>query len=709
MNISEHALWKQFFGEVWETLIKSDNRTGAFLLRKSDGLTLLDENAMRILDLKHTPDCERMLHILHIIEVNIKSGAPLHLHYLPEMDGCTAGFFRLDVDPEHANAPDISRKFFMLLEQNLFFYHYQPIVNARTGEIVAYESLMRTDRNIGLTPVQILDIASDFNRLYDIEKATMRNNFTYLKEHRKLFHNRRLFINSIPSHMLNEKDFREICEEFYDLFEHIVVEFTEQTEITDDSLACILERLTCNGIQLAIDDYGTGYSNTSNLLRYNPDIVKIDHSLIASIDTNHKTRKIVSGIIDFLHNSGYTALAEGVETSAELRVMIELGVDLIQGYYVARPAPVLLEHIPDEIRDEIVQFNLEVSDQTQRVYRPRQHETVDLRKLAAEHYSDILLEVSSITLIGEKNLPVCLPVTVKDGTDCTITMIDADIVSLSALAALRIGDNCHVCLVCEGNNKFEQKGIFIPLSSSLRLEGDGSLSIFSEHLDCCGIGTDSLTSYGAITVALNGRLDITVNGEKCVGIGGGKNTGNHPIRLLSGDVYINCNGTNSLAVGCRTGNSMISIKGCALHTHLLSATCVGVGALRGSVDVQMEDFHYECVASGLNLTAVGALENGSGQMLISRGKVGATLKGKQLTCIGTTNGAIDTDLLCSKVVLYCEGNSACGIGDMAGGGNVAITNSELVLTFLSAATRSFGTEHGKLTITGGMRTVHINE
>lgn len=96
-------------------------------------------------------------------------------------------------------------------------------------------------------------------------------------------------------------------------------------------------------------------------------------------------------------------------------------------------------------------------------------------------------------------------------------------------------------------------------------------------------------------------------------------------------------------------------------------------------------------------------------MLISRGKVGTTLKGKQLTCIGTTNGTIDTDLLCSKVVLYCEGNSACGIGDMTGGGNVAITNSELVLTFLSAATRSFGTEHGKLTIAGGMRTVHINE
>lgn len=715
MDNTANALWRQLFGGVWETLIEADNRTGAFLICESDGLTLLDQNAMRILDLTHTPDCERMLNLLRIIEANAKSGAPLHLHYLPvekfcpDAKGCIAGFFRLDIDPEHTNAPDISEKFFMLLEQNLFFYHYQPIVDARTGDIVAYESLMRTDQNIGLTPLQILDIATDFNRLYDVEKATMRNNFAYLDEHRKVFKNRRLFINSIPSHMLNEKDFREICEEFYDLFEQVVFEFTEQTEITDDSLSYIRDRLTCNGISLAIDDYGTGYSNTSNLLRYNPDIVKIDHSLIRAIDTNHKTQKVVSGIIDFLHKSGYIALAEGVETSSELRIMIELGADLIQGYYVARPTPVLLDRIPDAVRDEILRFNLDASSQAQRIYYPRQHESVDLCKLAADRYSDIMLDVSSVTLVGEKNLPFSLPVTVKDGTDCIITLLDADIVSPSSLAALRIGDNCHVCLVCEGENKFEQKGIFLPASSSLCLEGDGNLTIFSENRDCCGIGTDSMTDFGAITVALNGRLDITANGEKCIGIGGGRNTGNNPIRLQSGDIYINCNGANSLAVGSYTGNSMIVIKDCVLHTHMLSANSVGLGAFSGSVDIRMEDFRFECAASGSNLIAVGGLEECSGHILISRGKIGTTLKGKQITCIGTANGHIDTEFLCAKAVLYCEGNSACGIGDMTGGGNVSITNSELILTFLSAASRSFGTQQGKLTIIGGMRTVHINE
>lgn len=709
MNTAENKLWKQLFGEVWEKLIETDNRIGAFLIRKSDGLVLLDSNSEKIINMQQEPEAEELLNTLSLIEGNSRFGSPLHVHYLETGDDCVAGFLRLDTDPANTKAPDISEKFFMLLEKNLFFYHYQPIVSARTGEIVAYEALMRTDQSIGLGPEQILDMAVQYNRLYDVEKATLYNNLKYMKEHRSLFTNRRLFINSIPSHVLNEDDFRQLCEDFYELFQHIVVEFTEQTEITDSSLAFIRERLLCNGIRLAIDDFGTGYSNTANLLRYDPDIVKIDRSLITSIDTNHKTQGIVSGIIDFLHKSGYVALAEGVETDAELRTMIELGADLIQGFYVARPTPVPLDHIPDDIRDEIIHFNLETSGPAQKVYHPKQDETVDLCRLAMERYTDILLDVSSVRLIGEKHQPVSLPITVRDSTDCIITLSDVDIVSPSSLAALRIGNDCRIRLVCEGDNKFEQKGIFVPKGSRLLIEGDGNLSIYSEHLDCFGIGTDSLTSYGDITVALNGRLDVTVNGEKCVGIGGGKNTGNRQIRILSGDVYVNCNGASSLALGSRAGNTLLDIKACSLHTRLLSATSVGLGAITGSADIRMEDFKYECSASGLNLTAIGVPDGGTGHLLISRGRIGTTLNGKHIACIGTKNGRIDTDLLCSKVVLYCEGNVACGIGDISGAGDIAITNSELIITFLANEGRAYGTADGKLTITGGMRTVHINE
>ena len=67
------------------------------------------------------------------------------------------------------------RKFLHLVDNNLFTYHYQPIVDVRTGDVVGYEALMRTDKSIGMRPVEVLSYAARLKRLYDVEKLTMRN------------------------------------------------------------------------------------------------------------------------------------------------------------------------------------------------------------------------------------------------------------------------------------------------------------------------------------------------------------------------------------------------------------------------------------------------------------------------------------------------------------------------------------------------------
>ena len=202
------------------------------------------------------------------------------------------------------------RAFSELLDKNLFTYHFQPIVSSSTGEIVAYEALMRTKGNIALNPLQILNCAKNFGRLYDIEKATLKNTLKYLSKHQLDFENRRLYINSISSHALDDKDFYAIVNDYGELLEKVVIEMTEQTEISEDGLDRIRVRLEKNNMSLAIDDYGTGYSNTSNLLRYDPEVVKIDRSLISGIDQNPKAQKIVSKMVEYFHSSGYTALAE---------------------------------------------------------------------------------------------------------------------------------------------------------------------------------------------------------------------------------------------------------------------------------------------------------------------------------------------------------------------------------------------------------------
>ena len=126
------------------------------------------------------------------------------------------------------------------------------------------------------------------------------------------------------------------------MLEKVVIELTEQSEPSPEMLEVVHERLGRNHMQLAIDDYGTGYSNTSNLVKYKPDVVKIDRSLIEDINLNPKMQRLVQGLIEFMHENGYLALAEGVETYEEMKTMIQQGSDLLQGYYVSKPKPVMI-------------------------------------------------------------------------------------------------------------------------------------------------------------------------------------------------------------------------------------------------------------------------------------------------------------------------------------------------------------------------------
>ena len=90
----------------------------------------------------------------------------------------------------------------------------------------------------------------------------------------------------------------------------------------------------------ALDDYGSGYSNGSSLLTIAPRYVKVDISIIRSIDTNTDKQQFLTSLVDYARPRNILVLAEGVETTAELRKVLELGVDLLQGYCLAHPAAV---------------------------------------------------------------------------------------------------------------------------------------------------------------------------------------------------------------------------------------------------------------------------------------------------------------------------------------------------------------------------------
>lgn len=243
-----------------------------------------------------------------------------------------------------------------ILDDNLFTYHFQPIVNAKDGSIYAYEALMRANTEPRVSPVQIIKYAEHLGRLYDVEKATFFNVIKCVEDNRRLFEGKKVFINSIPGEQLEGDDANHLAIKMQKFSSSVVVELTEQSEADDDALERMKEGFRAMGVETAVDDYGTGYSNIINLLRYAPDYVKIDRMLLTGIQDNLQKQHFVKSIIGFAHENNFKALAEGVETTQELETVIALGVDLIQGYYTAKPNAEVVQEISKEIQNEIVEY-----------------------------------------------------------------------------------------------------------------------------------------------------------------------------------------------------------------------------------------------------------------------------------------------------------------------------------------------------------------
>ena len=593
---------------------------------------------------------------------------------------------------------NLFRKFNRLIEYNLFRYHFQPIISARTGKILAYEMLMRTDSTIDMNPGQILEAAGKCDRLYDVEYATMYNGYRILSENAELFKDRKLYINSISGYYLSDADFEPLVEKYGSIMDCSVIEFTEQTELSGEMLDRIKSRLRENDIDLAIDDYGTGYSNSTNLLRYNPLVVKIDRELISGIENNNKMMNIVENLIDSLHNAGYLALAEGVETYEELKVMIGLGADYIQGFYIARPAPEFLDAIDDDIVDEIVRINSENGGAHTKVYNPEEGEVIDIEDLVAENYTSVLAGVDKITLRGGGDMIIPLTITVKDDIKTKIVLDNAKMSSSTAMGVLSLGRNSDVELELNGDNVFDKKGILVPSSSSITITGAGNLDINSEALNSFGIGNECNYSHGDITLNSPGTVTIRCNGENCIGIGAGRNSEGKKITVSCGTVIIESAGGTCVGIGTTDGGADLAVGKCKVRVNHSSATGIGIGSIRGRADIAIENINCQIRATGSVQGFIGVLESGKGRVSIKNGKIISDMRGERIMNVGTNGGDVDVEISHVSVDLYGEGNVACGIGDEKGKGDINIDYSELKIKFLSACAYPLGSGNGEVNL-----------
>lgn len=224
-----------------------------------------------------------------------------------------------------------------ILEDSLLDFVYQPIVDAVTGEVFAYEMLMRSNFAGLERPDEILSLAKSQSKLYFVERLCVNKLADVLLERSGEIGERLIFFNSVSSVALTNEDLDDICSRCPDVFKRSVLEITESEAFSGAIFDIKLRQFEERGCTVAIDDFGSGYNSEIMLVKILPSYVKIDMSLVRGIDTDSNKQQLAHNIISYCSSRGIKTIAEGVETMAEILKLQQLGADYFQGFYFAKP------------------------------------------------------------------------------------------------------------------------------------------------------------------------------------------------------------------------------------------------------------------------------------------------------------------------------------------------------------------------------------
>jgi PAS domain S-box-containing protein len=216
--------------------------------------------------------------------------------------------------------------------------YFQPIINNKTKKLEKYESLVRLVDESGnvLSPLSFLDISKKGNYYNKITHRVLENSFKIL-EHISTKISINLSSLDIEKELTQTKLF-ELLDEYKDYASRIVFELLEDEHVKDfNVIKNFIKKVKALGVQIAIDDFGAGYSNFERLLEFDPDILKIDGSLVKNIVNDTYSRNVVETIVTFAKKQNIITIAEYVENEEIFNILNDLGVDYSQGYYFGEP------------------------------------------------------------------------------------------------------------------------------------------------------------------------------------------------------------------------------------------------------------------------------------------------------------------------------------------------------------------------------------
>ncbi|MEA2019711.1 MAG: EAL domain-containing protein [Campylobacterota bacterium] len=223
------------------------------------------------------------------------------------------------------------------IENNNIIPYFMPMKNTKTGKIDKYETLVRIIENDNIyTPDKFIDISIASGKYPIITQTIIKKAFEYFNDIDDIKFSINFSLSDITNEETTDLLFKYLDE--YKYSQNVVIELLETEEISDfELLNKFINKVKKYGAKIAIDDFGSGYSNFNYILNLDIDIVKLDRCLIENLYTNQNSVVVVSNIIKAIKELDLTVVAEMV-TSQEIESILTIHeVDYLQGFHIGKP------------------------------------------------------------------------------------------------------------------------------------------------------------------------------------------------------------------------------------------------------------------------------------------------------------------------------------------------------------------------------------
>ncbi len=276
--------------------------------------------------------------------VTMLNYANIAVHCIADDNASLYIFYEKDMRKMYIDQDEVLTSYENALANNEFKVFYQPIIHTSTGEIASAEALIRWQKANGvmIRPdvfIPVLEKNACITKIDNFVENTVCHFLSERQRNGKKWVPVSVNLSQMDFH---DKEFvNQLSEKasiIQDLKNGIRYEITETAYATLEGVQkTILEKLNQNGIDIVLDDFGSGYSSFGMIQEYKFSILKIDMSFTRQLLSSDKTRVIVQSIISMCHKLGLRVVTEGVESAEEVELLKEMGCDYIQGYYFSKP------------------------------------------------------------------------------------------------------------------------------------------------------------------------------------------------------------------------------------------------------------------------------------------------------------------------------------------------------------------------------------